>query len=252
MKRADGAGRHVDRVELLAWTDGELQPERSAELTLHLGQCPSCSELLAEVRGAARLFSSASCTLDVSAPAPSAAGARRGAAIRARVAALPAAAVVLLLAGVAFAMVPGSSLGVWLRERLHRVETAPVGRPEGPSVTTVTLFSVLAPDSFEVRVEEPRDSLVIRVVRSAGPNLSVDSPEGAMPRSIELGERRLRVVPGSVRLLTIVVPRGSRAMILAGGQAVLDLTRGRPPSGRVVGDSVSVVRLGPAKRKPGG
>lgn len=245
MDRVEPHGWHGSVEEWLAWLDGELPPTRHAELREHVNACPSCEALLAEVREAAATLATALASLDAPPPVRNVGAALHRATRRRILRALPAAAVlVLLLAGATYALVPGPSIRGWIRAwRSASPSAATIVAPSHPP-----LFSVAAPDSLDVVVGRPQDSLSIQVVRSSGRWLSVGAPERGAP-GVELGERHLRIYPDSAHLITLVIPLHSRVRIRAGGRTLLKVGFG-PTGDGPVRDSVILLRV-PTGTGPG-
>lgn len=243
MSEPEGSDRHPEPGEALAWLDGELPSGPAAELARHLETCESCVSLRRDLEAASASLAAAVRTADVAPRRPTVAAVRRRALYR-RLAPVAAAAVlVVVFAGAASALVPGSPLRAWI-ERLS--DDGPVsGEPERIR-EMATQLSVVAPDSVDVVLGEPRDSLEIHLVLSAGTMLEVETSRGDAIDRVELGSARLRVDPGSARLLRIRFPRTDRVRVLFRGRDLLGPVGGLPPTVAGSGDSIVIVRTGPA------
>lgn len=163
---------HLTEAELQSWIDRELDPDEHARVSRHLEGCAGCRRTVAELRAAAATFSAAMLAYDedlaAEAGRPSVSAPPSFPALRAAGGAsrfVPrwlgrAAAIVLLLgAGAAAAMVPGSPL----RDLLVRAmpEPEPVVTP--PVVAPAPAEAVGA--SITVR---PQDGeLIVRIVNFA-------------------------------------------------------------------------------------
>lgn len=228
---------HAENGTLLSFVDGELTGAQAALLEAHLEQCIPCRESLEELRSISREVSGA---LGLVAPAEipvERAWARIGT-LQHRPAAQPrtqpvwqfassgflkAAAVVLLLAGVASAAIPGSAVRRWAAALIDRVAgpgtpetvvkepTAPIeSGAEGQSATAAA--TVLLPiQGGQVRVSvhlaDASASVVVRLVDGEGGIRTTTAEENI----------RFRTGPGYVDVyevrtgVVIEIPRGLRS-----------------------------------------
>jgi anti-sigma factor RsiW len=138
---------HAGEGLLQAYIDGEVTGPAAADLSAHVGACAVCDTELRELRRASEIFHGAMARLDAAAPRAAAprvptrvaepvidlAGERaRRAPALGRFAAgslARAAALVLLVAGGATAMIPGSPLRRWIGQGLDRI-AAVFAQPE--------------------------------------------------------------------------------------------------------------------------
>lgn len=237
----------IDGV-LLAHMDGELEPEEETRVRAHLQSCAECSRRLDLLRQEAERFSNALLALDDAAstladpgPLPVGAAAARGESRpfrRSGWSLARAAGLVLVLAGGAAALVPGSPVRDWLGELLtesveppaERIEVAPEGTPPvesevlGPSAISV------APDGGRLIVKLrgfPRESNVH--VRLADTDRAAVRVEGAAtsPRFIT-GPGLLEVVGTEEGDVWVELPRSATdAVVLVGGEAAVRIRDGQ-------------------------
>lgn len=139
--------RHLDEGTLQALLDGEVPPVERAAAEAHLASCPACAAELKELRAAHESVSLLLGRVDAPAPVAQAqmsfrgrraataapAPSRFGEATRAL---LRAAALVLGLAGVAAAAVPGSPVREWIEETILPSEASTIA--EEPTVLEET------------------------------------------------------------------------------------------------------------------
>jgi hypothetical protein len=237
MNQTDPATVHLERGEMIAWLDGELDPTAAIALERHVAACSECYAKLREVAGMGESLSAALRSVDA-APRPMPAEAVRRRALGGRIARGLGAAAVLLLVFVAgvLALTRDSPVRRWLS---HRAVPVP-GHP------LVIRLAVPSPDSVDVVVGQRTDSLEIQVVRSQGERLEVSTRVGGTLRRLEFGPARLGLEPGPVRFLRIVAPDRSRVRILAESGAPLIPFGGEVPAREPQGDSVFTFRLPPS------
>lgn len=244
MNAAEGSPVHAEAGELLAWMDDQLPPREAAELSEHLEKCESCSGLLRDLQAASELMSEALQEGDGPHPRHPAAWLRRRARRRRLTRSVPAAAaLVLVFVGAASALVPGSRFRSWLGGLARQPATPPTAVA---SPSYVTQLSVISPDSIDIFLGAPRDTLDLELVRSDGPRIEVETASGETLDRLEFGSGRLHVDPGSARRLRILFPRTDRVRILLRGRDLLSESNAFPGVRRSVDDSTSMVRIGPA------
>jgi len=242
MNKPDVSGTHIEPGEMLAWIDGELSARRQDEVRRHVEGCPACAALHNELRDVSTSFQRAARACDVSSPVRSAAEVRRHGIRRRPIGSVAAAAIlVLLFAGASLALVPGSPFRSWISDLHGRLSSTP-NAPVAP-FTVVTKLSAVSPDSVDVVLGEPRDSLEVDFVRSAGRHLEVATDARGVLGPLDLGNARLRIDPGSARVLRITFPRATHVRILLRGRDLLTSRRLLPSSGAK--DSMSVIHVEP-------
>lgn len=241
MNEARGRGTHADPGELLAWIDGELTERRAVELRRHLSGCRECESRRRELEASSDALGRELRSADVVPEAASATAIRR-LSLRRRVRAVAAAAgLVLVFGGTAAALVPGSPVRAWVDGfRGH----APARAELAAAPRLVTQLSVVAPDSIDISIGEPRHSLRLELVRSSGRRIQVQTRGEEPLGGLELGSGHLQLDPGPARLLRVRFPRRDRVRILARGRDLLSPETRRESSAPA--DSVTVVTLSPA------
>ncbi|MFQ5889501.1 MAG: anti-sigma factor family protein [Gemmatimonadota bacterium] len=195
---------HLSETQLLSYLDGELSQKASEEVAAHLGECGECRASLEALRQAARHFSAAVSLLDVEAEVPrtipEGPRPRRVRPPRPWRTLARAAVLVLALAGVASAVIPGSPVRSWVAAlHLGGKEEAPivptVGREEpapegerGPAGVSVL------PDAGVLRILltnfAPESSVRVRLVDGAEAHVEVG----------EDAEARFRIGPGRIEV----------------------------------------------------
>jgi putative zinc finger protein len=224
--------KHLDEGLLQALLDGELPPEARAGAEAHLAACAACAQELKAQRAAVERAGALLELADVPAPVARAQlqfrGRRHRTArplVEARRALLRAAALVVGLAGVAAAAVPGSPVRAWVErvvdpaprqhapapppaltgapERAPRAESALAGvsiRPEGGSVRVV--LSGAAPE------------LKVRARLSDGVRAAVTATGAAAGARFRTGPGRIEVVGAGAGEVTVELPRGARTAVV--------------------------------------
>jgi hypothetical protein len=233
--------KHLTDGTLQAYLDDELPvPERSA-VEAHLAACGGCGSELAALERAGTVFASAMGRL----PEPTVAllEARAGVARRSRAAArtrepvllfgwsLARAALLLLgLAAVASATIPGSPLRRWIEELLADATVAPAEAPaivEAPAAPAPPMAEVsVAPEQGRVRVtllDLPADASV-RVRLVDGDRAAVLAMGGAAGARFTTGPGRIEVrgPTASGGEVLVQLPRSAlRAEVLVDGRPYL-------------------------------
>jgi hypothetical protein len=200
---------HLGEGTLQEVLDGELEPGARARAEAHLAACAECAGLLAEMRGVNARTSALLGMGDANPPmlAAQAAFARRrrsGGALAHVRRALPRAAVlVLTLAGVAAAAVPGSPVRAWVERitvepqaRVERIDPPPapavVAEEPAPAPKAVSIL----PDGGRVRV----------IVTGSSPELRVrarlsDAPQAQVMATGAAVSARFRTAPGRIEIV---------------------------------------------------
>jgi hypothetical protein len=222
--------KHLDEGTLQALLDGELDAPDRAAAEAHLAACAECA---GELRALSALEERLGALLgQADAPAPvaqaqmrfrsrrAAAGHHQRFGGEARRALLRAAALVLGLAGVAAASVPGSPVRAWIEETVLPAEQ-PVQQPvaQQPEAAPAPAPVAEAPAGVSIR---PRGGSVRVVLTGAAPGLSVRARlvEGEHAEVFATGAARgarFRTSPGTIEVagagageVTVGLPRGAR------------------------------------------
>jgi hypothetical protein len=229
--RREKVNKHLDEGTLQALLDGELAAPDRAAAEAHLAACAECA---GELRALSALEERLGALLgQADHPAPVAQAqmrfrARRAAAGQqrfggeARRALLRAAMLVLGLAGVAAASVPGSPVRAWIEETVlppEKAVQAPVAQPEAQPPAPAAAPVAEAPAGVSIR---PRGGAVRVVLTGAAPGLSVRARlvEGEHAEVFATGAARgarFRTSPGRIEIagagageVTVGLPRGAR------------------------------------------
>lgn len=240
---------HLTDGNLQAWIDGELagEPEVEARVRHHVGACEECADRLTVLRQRSERFSRAMLALDEGTAAPADPGPLPLAATRGR-ARRPwrrtgwglarAAGLLLVVAGAASAIVPGSPVRSWIGVLLSDDRAPSIAvddispRGEGVEAVGPTVVGVAADDGrVEVRLRDfGRDSKVhvrltdagratvrvedtgtgprfvtapgqLEVIGTTG-DVWVDLPRSAHESAVTVdGEPLVRVTDGEIRIL---------------------------------------------------
>jgi hypothetical protein len=202
--------------------DGELPPAERADAEAHLGACPPCAAELRALRGVNERAASILARGDLPAPVAQAQMALRARRMRAsrftetRRAMLRAAVLVLGLAGVAAAAVPGSPVRQWISDTLpgkQAPERAAL-RPAPPPAPAPAPVEA-APSGVRIAVE---DGAVHVVLTRAAPGVEVvaqlvdDGLAGVLARPagarFRTGPGRIEVVGAREGSVEVRLPRG--------------------------------------------
>lgn len=218
---------HPDEGTIQALLDGELEPAARAGTERHLAGCPACAEVAAELRATRDRFRFALRAADIAAPVePARVGVRRRAADAGRGRALRrglarAALLVLGVAGIAYASVPGSPVRAWLEgdapTAVHEpvpalaVETAPP-----PVVETAASGISIRPEDGRVRVVLSASAPELRVHARVGDGeLAVVEATGAAAGArFRTGPGRIEVVGAGPGEVHVVLPRAARTAVV--------------------------------------
>ncbi|HEX6694088.1 MAG TPA: zf-HC2 domain-containing protein [Longimicrobiales bacterium] len=248
---------HAGEGLLQAYVDGELTAEEKSSLAAHLGTCAVCEAELDGLRAAGAVVHEALSLLDAPVPLARAREAfagraeirppasqiefpirRRGAfGITAASGGLArAAALVLLVAGSAAAVIPGSPLRRWLEQGIDRIAAVITGRTETPAVVTTAPAPVppveetfvpgaemsVAPSGGAVRIAVQATGGELRVFLVDAAAVSVQTDSSAHDASFRSGRGRLDVLNAGESVVVIRLPRSvMRATIEVNGSPYL-------------------------------
>lgn len=209
---------HPDAGELLALHDEELEGSRAVEVTGHLERCEACRRELEALVVAARRFRDALPVVDEAAPVPSLPHRSGGQRRRVWVPLARAAVLLLVLAGAASAVIPGSPVREWVAALVRPAErepslpaVGPVAVPDpGPPVAELPA-SISAPTrEGEIHISvtgfDPESSVRVRLVEE--PEARVEVSAGAQPR-FRVGSGRIEVEGSGPAHLRVDLPRAT-------------------------------------------
>ncbi|HYH79659.1 MAG TPA: zf-HC2 domain-containing protein [Longimicrobium sp.] len=228
--------RHLGEGTLQALLDGELAPPDRAAAEAHLGACPACAAELREMRTVNERAAGLLARTDVPAPVAQAQMAMRARRMRParfggmRQALLRAAVLVMGVAGVAAAAVPGSPVREWIAETIlprPKQAAAPTLRPApapapAPAPEAAPAGVSIRPEKGSVRVvltgASPRLEIVARLVDG--------DRAGVVARGPAAAGARFRTSPGRIEVLgardgsvEVQLPRGAdRASVEVNGR----------------------------------
>jgi hypothetical protein len=223
---------HIDEGMLQAYLDDEVAAR--AEIDTHLAACTECAAELARLRSAAQLFAGAVCSADRTAPtfaALSAVSAKKPQPVlpitvapRRTVARVPLARAAMLLIGlaaVASAAIPGSPVRALISQAIQRI----VGETEEPRFVAPRV-----PETPEAAVDtkpdlsaglsiQPAQGRVRIVLTGVAPEATVrvrliDSDRALVQASGAAAQARFRTGPGRIEMVGV-----------AGGEVVIDMPR---------------------------
>ncbi|HET7460441.1 MAG TPA: zf-HC2 domain-containing protein [Longimicrobium sp.] len=259
--------RHLGEGTLQALIDGELSPADRAAAETHLAACPACAAELRELRATHERVATLLGRADVAAPVAQAQMSMRARRLRARrpavhwpQALLRAAVLVLGLAGVAAAAVPGSPVRAWIVQnvvprprpaqapRLHPVTQAPPARPAAPPEKPAGISIRTEKDVVRVVLTgvSPRLQIVARLVDGDRAGVVARGPRDYRPR-FRTSPGRIEVIGTGADALEVSLPRGAgravvevngRVYVTKQGESLILLppaTTGNGPSVRVGG-----------------
>jgi hypothetical protein len=212
---------HVAEGTIQALLDGELSAFESAAVQRHLEGCPACRAELDLLRSAAADLSAALVVLDLPAPLARAQRAvgrqrwRRWAGTDAGQALRRAAVLVLGVAAVASATVPGSPLRRWVEELrggaaasapvASPVASAPAGSSAGEGAPAAAVSILPAGGRVRVVLRHPSPGVRIEVSDARSGEVEVLIPRSARTASVEVdGRPYLRKDADGLRLLAPV------------------------------------------------
>jgi hypothetical protein len=279
---------HVDEGTLLAYLDEEASEAQRTEVAGHVATCGSCARELQRLREFSGEVNGVLTTLDIAAPVARAKvrfdEARRDLAAEDRSAAavqrergrgrgfspairrglLQAAALALVLAGVAGAAIPGSPLRAWIAnaiDALRGEDASPevVAPAPAPTVAPETVAEPAAapPRAPEVDVSIPPDEGLIRIILHEPPigaQLRIRMTDGAEARlrttgTARSGAGRIEALEMGSGTIDIELPRTATVATVAfGDQVVLRAESGRfieTPGDATVNDSEVILRIRP-------
>lgn len=225
---------HPDEGTIQALLDGELEPAARAGTERHLAGCPACAEAAAELRAARDRFRFALRAADTAAPVePARAAVRRRAANAGAGRALRrglarAALLVLGVAGIAYASVPGSPVRAWLERdapaaheplaplaveppAVHSVEPPAVHSVE-PAVSGISI----RPEDGRVRVVLSASAPALRVHTRVGDGelAEVEATGAAAGARFRTGPGRIEVVGAGPGEVHVVLPRAAHTAVV--------------------------------------
>lgn len=245
--------RHLGEGTLQALLDGALPAEERTAAEAHLAACGECAAAARELRALNERAASLLARGDLPAPVAQAQMSLRARRARqqshwgdARRALLRAAVLVLGLAGVAAAAVPGSPVRAWLEEAVlpARKETLPPGARRAPVPPPRQAAPPSAPTGISIR---PDGGAVRVVLTRASPRVVVTARlvdgdrAGVLARGQAKAGARFRTAPGRME----VVDAGA-------GEIEVEIPRAARSATVVVNGRVRVVKDGDSLRCPGG
>lgn len=227
---------HPAEGTLLEWLDGGLPPSRRTAVQDHVAGCGSCALELERLRGLAAVFDGAMGLLDPPAPAATAYAAvqrrRRSAwGAHGRRALARAALLVLGVAGIASATLPGSPVRRWIEERFGAGAADPARTlpPSADSARRAPAAEPLAgveilPQDGRVRVvlNDIGPALRVRVRLADGEYVDVRGTGAAADAQFRTAPGRVSVTGAAGGEIHVALPRQVRhATVVAGGRTFL-------------------------------
>jgi hypothetical protein len=220
--------RQLAEGDLQALLDGALPAGERVTTEAHLAGCGECSALHRELRMVNARTRELLLGADVPAPVAQAQMSLRARRARrpapwagTRAALLRAAVLVLAVAGVASATVPGSPVRAWLRDTLipaHPLAPAPQPQPQ-PAAPAAAPQNAAGPTGVSIR---PRNGAVRVVLRDASPRLRITARlvdverAGVLARGHAVETARFRTSPGRIEVvgagpgeIEVEIPRGA-------------------------------------------
>lgn len=238
---------HATEGQLLAWVDGEIDDSAAAELSDHLAVCAACAGELSELRRLSASAHAALGLLDASPPMlrarASIAAARGGRGRRLSWAGLSgfarAAMLVLALAGVAAAVVPGSPVRIALEATFARVAEVVQGTPDAEPVP------VPAPPTA---APAPSETMGMAILPAAGRvRVVLHAPAGIVDVHVRLvEERRARVETATAQPDVRLRSAAGRIEVigLTTGEVRIDIPRQVPLATVEIGGVIHVFKEG--------
>jgi hypothetical protein len=214
---------------LLEWVDGRLPGSLAAPLELHVGGCRACTAEVERLRRLSATFDRALSVLDPAVPTQLAYAAlqrRRRAALMTggRRALARAAVLVLAVAGIASATLPGSPVRRWIGERLGGAAEVPSGAraPAPPAVPPAGVEIVPRGGSVHVVLTNPGAGLRVRVRLADAEYVDVRGTGAAAGARFRTGPGRITVDRAEGGEVHIALPRGlPHAVVTVGGRTYL-------------------------------
>ncbi|HEX8692362.1 MAG TPA: zf-HC2 domain-containing protein [Longimicrobium sp.] len=221
--------KHLAEGILQALLDAELPPPERAEAEAHLAACPACAGELRALRAAGERTSALLAQADVAAPVAQAQmsfrrrrmAARQHRFVEARRALLRAAVLVLGLAGVAAAAVPGSPVRAWIEDAVLPRERSPQAQEiqPAPAPAAAPAPDLGAPSGVTVPVRDGR--VRVALTGAADLRLVVQSTPEPGARVLYRGPEhraRFHTSPGRIELagarggeVTVELPQAAEA-----------------------------------------
>jgi anti-sigma factor RsiW len=221
--------KHLGEGTLQALLDGGLPPAERPAAEAHLAACGECAAAARELRAVNERAAALLAQADIPAPVAQAQMSLRARRLRAgrwgeaRKALLRAAILVLGVAGVAAAAVPGSPVREWVEEKVlpdrkqalqPTLGQTPAEQPQQPAAASAPSGVSIRPDAGVVRV----------VLTGASPKLRVTARlvdtdrAGVLARGKAASGARFRTAPGRIEVvnagegeLEVEIPRDARA-----------------------------------------
>jgi anti-sigma factor RsiW len=232
---------HTAEGTLLEWLDGRLSPAERPQVERHVASCAACTTELERLRLLSATFGGAVELLDPPAPTRAAYAAvlRRRArwwGADTRRALERAAILVLAVAGIASATLPGSPLRAWLEDRFGSggEVTAPVARapstppaPDNRPVAEAEIASagvaiLPAGDSVRIVLTNADPALRIRVRLAEGEIVDVRATGAAADAQFRTGPGRISITDAGTGEIQIALPHTvARATVLVGTKPYL-------------------------------
>jgi hypothetical protein len=238
---------HPDEGQIQAWLDGELEPEAGFGVRHHVEACVDCATLAEALRGQSQGFSRAMVVLDDEAlnladPGPLPVAAALSPVPRHPVRATGwslarAAGLVLVAAGAAAALVPGSPVREWL-EGLAMADAgveAPIpARVEGAAETAPALVPAAGisvtpvAGAVAVRLQGFGESSIVHVRLTDAPRASVRVERVVEAPRFVTGPGVLEVIGQAEGEIWVELPRSARdAVVEVDGEEAVRLEGGR-------------------------
>ena len=233
--------KHTAEGTLLEWLDGKLPSSENSRVEGHLAQCTTCAAELDRLRLLSATFGVAMELLDPPAPTRRAYAAvlrrragRWGADTRRTLA--RAAVLVLAVAGIASAPLPGSPLRAWLEDRLglggdvSAPQTHTPSTPSAPAQVSAPVLEIpsagiaIFPVDGSVRIvlNHADPALRIRVRLAEGDIVDVRATGAAADAQFRTGPGRISISDAGAGEIQISLPHTvSRATVLVGNKPYL-------------------------------
>lgn len=232
---------HANERTLLALVDGALAPSERLALQGHIAQCTACSAELDRIRALSATFGDAMDLLDPPAPTQAAYAAvlrrrARGWGVESRRILARAAVLVVAVAGIASATIPGSPVREWLADQFG---SEPISVPEPPQVPLAAsppagevpsagIAILPAQGAVQVVLAGVNPGLRVRVRLEESDLVDVRATGAASDAQFRTGPGRISITGGGAGEVLVVLPRGlGRATVLVDGKPYLIKTGGQ-------------------------
>lgn len=220
---------HIEEGMLQAYLDNEVVAR--AELDTHLAQCTTCAAELDRLRSASQLFASVVHANDIVAPTSAAFTAIRAArrpivrkpAALVRVPLARAAMLLVGLAAVASAAIPGSPVRAWISEALRSVGGVQQDETAIPAVQPAPEPAPSDERGAAAVTIEPADGRILVVLSGATAEATVrvrlvKTPRASVQVSDATAQSRFRTGPGRIEAVSI----GSAEVVVEIPRAALE------------------------------